>query len=149
MDRIQVNYCFIGYCLLSVALLNFGMAFFMLWSVTPGLTLFEHLEHFLPAIVDAATHVFPEFLQVVVLPLLVGLLCLIALVIVLLAPPSPRVGRNAFLLPLIPTGGMVIYSLVAYGGLHPMVFTLLTLILAWWVYHKPFRCTTSSAKGKI
>jgi hypothetical protein len=149
MVRARINYFFIGFCLLLAIVLNFGVAFYLIWSVTPGATLLERLEQIIPTIIYDSSHHFPEFIQVVVLPFLVGLLCLGTLLIVMLAPPSPTTGRVAFLLSLLPSVGMILYTLLVHWGVHVVVFSLPALILAWWEYHKQFRSVPSNHSLRV
>lgn len=122
--------------LLFAGLVDLGIAFMPIWSLTPESGLLEHVTQSFKAVVQETANESREVIAIFWLPFVVGVSCLGAAFAALFVSNRPAGARAVLFAPLVVTAGVLGYYLVMRTDIHILAIALLPLAGAWWEYHK-------------
>lgn len=124
--------------LLMAGLIDFGLAFFPVWSLTDESGLLEHFAQLFRVMVQDTAKQPRELVAVFWLPFSAGVICLGAVFASLFVSSRPASTAVIFT-PLAITIAALAYFLAMRTDIHILVISLLPLAAAWWEYHKSKR----------
>lgn len=121
------------------ALVDFGLAFFPVWSLTTESGSLNHVVQLFRTVVQETVTQPRELIAVFWLPFAAGVVCLGAALAAFFVSNGPLGARAVIFTPIAVTIVALVYFLAMRADVHILVISLLPLGAALWEYHKSRR----------